>query len=390
MNSGGDTPPSAILVVELLEHIFEQVPRSDLLSLCCASRLFNSIAIGTLYRTIELHTSSDVVKCCKTLLNVPGVANVVRHLVITIKERNHPPEPLHGFFPNVHLLDGLYFPPRRNDRTHLHSFYRLVCTALNSASGVTSLDLSGGGIQFETILGGCHFPRLRKLTYDIDLGPEAISFILRHPSIQNLTIRPSHTISPQTIPPMVLRELSSFTGPTELVPMFIPGSRVTEIGIVSSECSDDFDFLAEQMNMSSNPIRILRFTGLMWCLRLAEAVARSLSEIEVLVFTSTMLVERDHSRRPGSFLNQLQCILPSLNRLRRLDVTTTIAAYGLLPQVRDLDDEHLILEKWSDLCPTLTMCALPSDVLWTKGASKWTPDTSNHLGSLWVKSRLLQ
>lgn len=69
---------------ELLGLIVDSTLPSDQLCLCTTSKLFNSLAVRSLYRNIILRESTDIIRLCKTLVCNSATACAARSLNMSL------------------------------------------------------------------------------------------------------------------------------------------------------------------------------------------------------------------------------------------------------------------------------------------------------------------
>src|ERR1700691_1816423 len=267
------------LPTELLYEIAEYLSKTELVSLCRVSKLFNTVSTVLLYRTIRLR---EPVRCCKTLHSNVLAAHSVRSFTIIwcVLVHNDP----------VHVC-SLQVPDSSTSHSALYcssALYRTIYSTLAHLHGITTLDLRLPMQIPHSYLEGlqhCSFPNLHVLNLEVELTPSVRTFMRRN----SLRIRQLYVSSDDdTLPPASLctfRKLACFSGSFTLMPAFLPGSLVRRI-FVNSFPVDDLESRFSVLSNITVPLKKIHIISNGWDLGILESLSRHAPRVLDIEFES--------------------------------------------------------------------------------------------------------
>ncbi|OBZ66848.1 hypothetical protein A0H81_13125 [Grifola frondosa] len=347
---------SSPLPNETLSAIFENVQPHALTHLLRVSRRFSLIAERILYSTIvifeTLPRSAPVpyktARCCKTILQRPHLAEVVKKFSIRWQTDSGPRD---EYMPTISprgILDECGFPALR----------------VFALSGVGRGSLPAKFHPTPT--------------------PPIEWFLAATPSILHLRLTDYH--EPMHLTPGDLPHLASFRGPAIAAGSVLPGRPVQLLGLVGHEFVTVGDLA--RMAQTSAPLRRLDLSAMSVTPLLLRDVAAHLSGVvslrvrlalrHTLHFSLSGIVSSPLCPLPArltlgaqSLLAGLTPVLGAFAALRELDLSPT-SIDGIGPG--NALEEQTLCATWGRGCPSLHQVIFPSKTEWTLSPEHvWIP-----------------
>jgi hypothetical protein len=185
--------------------------------------------------------------------------------------------------------------------------------------------------------------------------------------------------NPQLFAEIHLPALTSFYGPSDLIPMFLPGRSISSATI-----------LWQAGVQIHNAIE--------WSLELASVVAKYLSGVSTLKMREYSPKAEDDGdddtepatlRAQNALVKALGYVMHLFPKLKHFDIMYEALIDGPKPVLKDLDKEFDTVISWGRACPSLCTCRLPTGVLWVRlkpGDDVWYPASEPHrkIGEEWL------
>ncbi|KZP08584.1 hypothetical protein FIBSPDRAFT_901154 [Athelia psychrophila] len=346
-------PSIYLLPAEILKEIYKYLCAWNLVALARTSKRLNATAISVLYSIVEAGTPGEALKRCKAIESNPTAAKAVRHVCI--------------------VIDGSLCT---------RAFFRVIDTAISSASGIVSLALDiTEGFQHLDLLAASTFPYLRMLKLSGEMSKNLARFIrthsegLRHLTFTHIVPIPiSDSQEAIIIPPrrpLNVTDLGSFphlttyTGDGRLLPLILPGSLVHHVHTYFIGEKDAINSLGFLHTVSA-PLQSMALITTGWYPDALAVIARQAPFVTGL-----------HWRRlstDGHEVADLAILLAfsmvSKNVLYRVE------------SAEELVEDYKMIQSWSQALPSVVQFQLPYTGIKYRQCynhnGKWVPDWSDN------------
>ncbi|EAU86648.1 hypothetical protein CC1G_07306 [Coprinopsis cinerea okayama7 len=358
------------LPLELLTEILDGLPHRDIITLTRVSRLFNGLTLRFLYKEIVLVGETKFRQCFDTLAFNERIATHVKSLTIM----------LNSTFETTSVLN------------------RTLRAALqNISASLVKLDLTACPFNLSYLLKRISFPRLSTFHTRVTIDKELVLFLQRNSHIESLSVGERIEASSargKTIPKRIeMPSLRRFYGPTDAMPMFIPGSKVDQVFV--NDCvtgASAVETVVTALEASTVPVTNLTFVDFtVYHPSIFEGLGSKLRNLTQLSFRHVFIGDW---RPESQLMNGLRTALPHLPSLYRLTF------HGFMSHIfgdadwASLNQDHRRLIELASYRDTLTIVDTIDNVPWgrMKTSGEWVPLCSGPEGLRWWfdKSSLLQ
>ncbi|KIM72193.1 hypothetical protein PILCRDRAFT_16366 [Piloderma croceum F 1598] len=330
----------SMLPEDVLGEIIETSSRDAQGTLCQVSRLFNSLGIRYLYRSVILSSPRQVVSCCKTLTVNPVAAEAVQTFSLR--------------FPRVPIESDRFFLP----------FYQAIYAAITSLPNLITFELDFLDAELYNVIANVIFPRLMNFACVLVLDFSLPAFLNHHGlTLERLTFMPTPYWEPRDLypnrPKIYLPHLKYFMGSVSDFYTVIPGTICLEHATILSFSRisriDMENLVATLRKHCVDSLRSLACSHREpWSLNLIEGLSQHLPNLESL--------DIHHGQSEGLLDKAtLQAIALSLLKFKALK-SLTINGKDV-SDIRANDDstfpplyEWRAVSIWGLACPTLDSC----------------------------------
>ncbi|KAF9531505.1 hypothetical protein CPB83DRAFT_849145 [Crepidotus variabilis] len=364
-------PLIARLPLEILETLVDYAPIETQLSICRVSKLFQSLAVRSIYRNLSLCSPDIAVDCCRTLTSNSSTAAVVRSFCIVYKN-----------FPLAAK------PP-------LPSYYATIQNALHSLSDLMILRLLVHDPSLVSLLTHSVFPSLRQFECFLTPTTCLITFLNLHPNIDYLQVSPHEDTEEPPLggevivhPRTLLPRLQYFSGNAQSIGL-IEGTQKLKAAFLTWHAVDtDPELVLAALGRGNRAsLNLLSCTRRGWNLDLFETVSTHVPEILCLHLSNILLVD---SRPTETYLQAIRAFLPRMTRLQRFCVNC-IDYFEMGSVTCQLDQDFSTVTEWGAACPSLEEIGLPHSqgLSWYRLAgNSWLPDPQHPLGEQWLSKSI--
>ncbi|KAJ7736027.1 hypothetical protein DFH07DRAFT_986968 [Mycena maculata] len=335
---------SRYLPDEVINEIIQNVPRSDLLTLCQLSKLFHGLAVSALYRVIKLDTFTSIKSFCRAVLSNPRLAASVRSFTARCYQRfglGRDTDPIalvlravKLFFRLEHLVIAIALFKEEHRRAFLQwSFPCLVnCSMTLTTSGATAPLLS--------------------------------SFLLRHPALASFSSSLSNLKFDAPLP-IPLSNLRGLHAPVTLVPWIMTRDlREVKLSWGSKSLGHDVEKTILALK-SMIPAETPFICSNDYCEDYFTAVVDSVSRH--LPHTRTLDIRRNGPMHPGDarIAYARECLARFAYLVFLSIHTTSNHASFTMAEARTM------AEHFGDVCPSLEACRFSADAAWRRVNGTW-------------------
>ncbi|EPQ54503.1 hypothetical protein GLOTRDRAFT_121636 [Gloeophyllum trabeum ATCC 11539] len=346
---------------DLVDYILDYARPRDVARLCRVAKGLHAFAHRALYRDVFMTTPARMVKCCETLAANPSAAREVRTVSIR-------------------------FRSSRSRDSGLGDSYGVVEAAFLSLPDVLALEIIVTTQDFVHILAKCRWPRLRRFQSFLPTLPELLTFMAHHPTLRSVFF--SFQCNPATLSPILLPNAEKFIGPSQLVPLVIPGSRTNEVNLVSQPTHSQLESALIAMQQSTATVTSFSLLVQDWDVDHLTLISKYLPELETLdIRNSWARTGPDNPSSRTIFLCTLSPFLKDFTKLESLKlVSDDDIGEDISLAMALLDIEAVIVGGFGLACPTLSTCTMTSGVTWFKLQScLWIPRNDRPIGRAWVR-----
>ncbi|KAL1693999.1 hypothetical protein GGG16DRAFT_122848 [Schizophyllum commune] len=324
----------ALLPVEILDHVAQHLALRDKLALASSSPHFNDLCTRLIYRSIELSSWPQLLRCCRTLLNSPRTAQAVRSLSISLES---PPPPL------------------------LQAAYRTLSTALRRLERLKTLYVAAPrDAYFSIVLAPCRFEHLVSLTLSLPIPRAFTAFLARHDGLHALQIHPTvHPTDLASVPTIALPALRTLVAPQLWLPKLVGAATHLEYVAILWDPRVPGDPHALLATVGAPTTLVSVSHG--WRVDVVDAAADALPGLVALILRSS-----DPNEDTKALLDGLERGLPCWKQLTRLDVSFDSEPSREQPKPPTeaaLEAGFTVVTRLGSLCPSLKRCSLPGACL---------------------------
>ncbi|KAL1745221.1 hypothetical protein HDZ31DRAFT_82090 [Schizophyllum fasciatum] len=328
------SPKLALLPVEILDHVAQHLALRDKLALAASSPHFNDLCTRLIYRSVDWTSWPQTLRCCRTLLARPRIAQAVRSLSISLESS---PPPL------------------------LQAAYRTLSAALQRLERLRTLYVvAPHDAYFSIVLAPCRFNHLVNLTLSLPIPRAFSAFLARHDDLRALQIHPSAYAHDFTsVPFIALPALRTLVAPQLWLPKLVgSASQLEYVAIIwDPRVPGDPRALLAALGAPTTIVSISHG----WRLDVVNAVADTHPGLVSLILRSS-----DLSEDTKPLLDALSNNLPQWKRLTHLDVSFDVEPSReptKPPTEAALEAGFGAVTRLGSLCPSLLHCSLPGTCL---------------------------
>ncbi|KAJ7653163.1 hypothetical protein DFH06DRAFT_1204860 [Mycena polygramma] len=355
------SPGVSALPNELLHSISGNLDLENLFALCRTSRQMHAICLGLIYRVLSLKSEVQVLKCLKSIVLRPAVAEFVRELKIVC------------------------YP-----KCALKSFHRTLECAIQLMTGLRVIQVTPRSLfsPFSRV----YFPRL--LSCIVPLTVDIFPFLLKNPTINSLSVRAGADLANSDfcswpIRPMQMSNLTLFDGPDIIACSVIPGSRVSRAAIFwPQETVVGFPKVFAALAASTADMDNLSCVICTWDPSLLQTIAEHTPRLECLHIQHLNLDQLSTGPREN-FHAAIENALRSLPCLTSLKILEGVDS--LRREIERTDEEREfefeLVQKWGEISSTVLQMAIGCFTPWIRFRRLWFPD--NIAGNTWLLTKIL-
>ncbi|KAJ6604044.1 hypothetical protein B0H10DRAFT_2078223 [Mycena sp. CBHHK59/15] len=341
---------------ELLSDIISLALVADKVSLCRVSRLFNALAILSLYRVVTLNSYTQLCQFRAALSNDSTRASVVR---------------------TFSMSDTLGDPG--SDDLPETSFYGALSTM--DRVEILELEVSPFDERYMGILRHCTFPRLHDFKYISPISQQKLiqRFLCRHPDLSRLIIGGLDTPVDNTSNlPLPLPKLRYYVGPTSFMDFFPPG--IKQILLLWTVENPDIDASFMKLGPLTSQGTQLVFSSLY--IRdphgaIFGSLARHLQHTECIQLRS---VANQTGRLEDEYIDAVSRSLGSFTALRYLALEFLALLDPVRAPAEATEQDRGTVEKWGHICPSLRECCFRTSPPACLGRQLISPQMGMHGG----------
>ena len=222
------------LPTELLDVIFEPLPKNTLAALSTTSSFIGPCAIRQLYRHLSLSSYANNLHAVSTLASNPDLSSLVRSFFISLDDSD----------------------------VVSQDYYATLAKALQNMSDLTSLqlhiDTHASWVLQNTTPNASPiiYSRLQDFATSFEFDTHLAAFLVRTPALLSLQLpsscSPSDTAS---LPTTAIPCLASYTGPTSLLGQIIPSRPITSLHLSGDLALQDIELLARASRAPTSSVR---------------------------------------------------------------------------------------------------------------------------------------
>jgi hypothetical protein len=321
---------------EILDHILEELPRSDVYTALSVSKAFYAVGVRILYRSLVDLKPQQSIACLESLHKNSANALLVRKLELD--------------WTKYQLISNLL---------------RLLHKVLQSLTLLTALSIEFSADDNQRpvlwIFDQCNFS-LKYLSISTSCCEALARFLDLQPHLTELCLRGFQSSYPFLLPTSSIPLLRDFrvvlAGPSVITEV-VRGRPVE--GVSLSLFEEDGFLSLDALNLSANPIKKLSilYFGQKPLNDLLPAISIRMPQLEGLHIISSMAsCNRD-------LLVQSSSLLSEFKLLKFLTLIAPGDAFSI-------DEEQTVATLWHESCPTLKTIIMPKGLVWFDREGEWT------------------